>query len=128
MTEEQALSHAEGLALSMGITFYVVRSRDGDFELCNCHRTTARSPRRWSHPAARTRAGNSTAGKREVREGPGGRLRLGALSAGSTLSPLAGARDLGCERVGRPWGALFPVYVVANASRRGRETSLVLDL
>ncbi len=32
MTEEQALSHAAGLALSMGITFYVVRSRDGDFE------------------------------------------------------------------------------------------------
>ena len=31
MTEEQARSHAEGLALSMGITFYVVRSRDGDF-------------------------------------------------------------------------------------------------
>jgi hypothetical protein len=31
MTEEQARRHAEGLALGMGITFYVVRSRDGDF-------------------------------------------------------------------------------------------------
>ena len=29
MTEEQARSHAEALALAMGITFYVVRSREG---------------------------------------------------------------------------------------------------
>ena len=29
MTEEQARSHAEALALGMGITFYVVRSREG---------------------------------------------------------------------------------------------------
>jgi len=31
MTEEQAYANAEALALAMGITFYVVRSRDGDF-------------------------------------------------------------------------------------------------
>jgi hypothetical protein len=31
MTEEQARSHAKTLALAMGITFYVVRSREGDF-------------------------------------------------------------------------------------------------
>lgn len=29
MTEEQARSHAEALALGMGITIHVVRSRDG---------------------------------------------------------------------------------------------------
>ena len=32
MTEEQACHHAEGLAFGMGITFYVVRTREGDFE------------------------------------------------------------------------------------------------
>ena len=31
MTEEEALNQAEGLAYSMGITFYVVRSREGHF-------------------------------------------------------------------------------------------------
>ena len=31
MTEEQARSDAEALALAMGITFYVVRSREGGF-------------------------------------------------------------------------------------------------
>ena len=31
MTEEQARSYAEALALGMGITFYVVRSREGRF-------------------------------------------------------------------------------------------------
>jgi hypothetical protein len=31
MTEEEARRHAEGLALSMGITFHVVRTREGDF-------------------------------------------------------------------------------------------------
>jgi hypothetical protein len=31
MTEEQAQRSAEALALAMGITFYVVRTRDGDF-------------------------------------------------------------------------------------------------
>ena len=31
MTEEQVRSHAETLAISMGITFYVVRDREGDF-------------------------------------------------------------------------------------------------
>ena len=31
MTEEEARAHAEGLALSMGIIFYVVRTGDGDF-------------------------------------------------------------------------------------------------
>jgi len=31
MTEDQALSHAEALAHSMGITFYVIRSTEGDF-------------------------------------------------------------------------------------------------
>jgi hypothetical protein len=31
MTEEQALSNAKALALGMGITFYVVRSREGRF-------------------------------------------------------------------------------------------------
>ena len=31
MTQDEALVHAEGLALSIGITFYVVRTRDGDF-------------------------------------------------------------------------------------------------
>ena len=31
MTEEQARRHAEALACGMGITFYVVRSSDGDF-------------------------------------------------------------------------------------------------
>jgi hypothetical protein len=29
MTEEQARAHAEALAIGMGITFYVVRSREG---------------------------------------------------------------------------------------------------
>ena len=32
MTEEQARHHAEAVARSMGITFYVVRTREGDFE------------------------------------------------------------------------------------------------
>jgi hypothetical protein len=31
MTEEQARAQAEALAISMGITFFVVRSREGDF-------------------------------------------------------------------------------------------------
>jgi hypothetical protein len=31
MTEEEARRHAEGLAQSMGITFHVVRTREGDF-------------------------------------------------------------------------------------------------
>jgi len=31
MTEEQTHANAEALAIAMGITFYVVRSRDGDF-------------------------------------------------------------------------------------------------
>ena len=31
MTEQQARSHAEAVALAMGITFYVVRSREGEF-------------------------------------------------------------------------------------------------
>jgi hypothetical protein len=31
MTEEQARSDAEALALAMGITFYVVRNREGEF-------------------------------------------------------------------------------------------------
>lgn len=31
MTEEQARRSAEALALTMGITFYVVRNPDGDF-------------------------------------------------------------------------------------------------
>jgi hypothetical protein len=31
MTEEQARSHAEAVALAMGITFYVVRSSEGKF-------------------------------------------------------------------------------------------------
>jgi hypothetical protein len=31
MTEEQATVNAEALAISMGITFYVVRDRKGDF-------------------------------------------------------------------------------------------------
>jgi hypothetical protein len=31
MTEDQARSSAKALALGMGITFYVVRNRDGDF-------------------------------------------------------------------------------------------------
>ena len=31
MTEEQARSHAEALTISMGITFYAVRDREGDF-------------------------------------------------------------------------------------------------
>ena len=31
MTEEQARRHAEALAISMGITFYVVRNPEGDF-------------------------------------------------------------------------------------------------
>ena len=31
MTEDQAYANAEALALAMGIIFYVVRSRDGDF-------------------------------------------------------------------------------------------------
>ena len=32
MTEEKARSHAETLALAMGITFYVVRRREGQFQ------------------------------------------------------------------------------------------------
>ncbi len=32
MTEEQACRHAEALAFGMGITFYVVRTGEGDFE------------------------------------------------------------------------------------------------
>jgi hypothetical protein len=31
MTEEQAYTNAKALALGMGITFYVVRSREGRF-------------------------------------------------------------------------------------------------
>jgi len=31
MTEDEARNQAEGLALSMGITFFVVRAPDGDF-------------------------------------------------------------------------------------------------
>jgi len=31
MTEEQASVNAEALAISMGITFYVVRTREGDY-------------------------------------------------------------------------------------------------
>ena len=31
MTEEDACQQAEALAHAMGITFYVVRNRDGDF-------------------------------------------------------------------------------------------------
>jgi hypothetical protein len=31
MTEDEARANAEALALSMDITFYVVRTRDGDF-------------------------------------------------------------------------------------------------
>ena len=31
MTEEQAYANAEALAIAMGIIFYVVRSRGGDF-------------------------------------------------------------------------------------------------
>lgn len=31
MTEEQAYTNAEALAIAMGITFYVVRSSGGDF-------------------------------------------------------------------------------------------------
>jgi hypothetical protein len=31
MTEEQASVNAEALAISMGITFYVVRNPEGDF-------------------------------------------------------------------------------------------------
>ena len=31
MTEEQATVNAEALAISMGITFYVVRDSEGDF-------------------------------------------------------------------------------------------------
>ena len=31
MTEQAAHRHAEGLAHGMGITFYVVRTREGDF-------------------------------------------------------------------------------------------------
>jgi len=33
MTEEQARSHAEALAIGMGITFYVVRTAEGEFML-----------------------------------------------------------------------------------------------
>ena len=31
MTEQQARSHAEALAIGVGITFYVVRNSEGDF-------------------------------------------------------------------------------------------------
>ena len=31
MTEEQARRHAEALTTTMGISFYVVRNREGDF-------------------------------------------------------------------------------------------------
>ena len=31
MAEDQARANAEALAIAMGITFYVVHSRDGDF-------------------------------------------------------------------------------------------------
>jgi hypothetical protein len=54
MTEEQAHTNAKALALGMGITFYVVRSREGGFCRCNCHRMTAKSWHRSHHPEACT--------------------------------------------------------------------------
>jgi hypothetical protein len=43
MTEPEARRHAEALAQAMGITFYVVRSPEGDFFRCKSHRTISKS-------------------------------------------------------------------------------------
>jgi len=52
MTEEQARSHAEALALGMGITIHVVRSRHGRILPVQVRRTTAKFSRRSPRPAA----------------------------------------------------------------------------
>ena len=59
MTENEARAHAEGLALSMGITFYVVRARDGEFLPVQRYRKTARLSQRSSRPSAQTIDGSS---------------------------------------------------------------------
>src|SRR5215470_12825569 len=55
MTEEEARAHAEGLALSMGIIFYVVRTGDGDF-LARANATRRLRARRDGATRARERS------------------------------------------------------------------------
>ena len=52
MTEEQARANAKGLALGMGITFYVVHSREDRFLPVQLPPMTARSWQQSRHPAA----------------------------------------------------------------------------
>ena len=59
MTEEKARHYAEVRAQGMGITFYVVRSREGRFLGCNYRPTTAKSSRRVCRPPAGTTVRNS---------------------------------------------------------------------
>jgi len=54
MTEERARHYAETLAHSMGITFYVVRSREGRFLTVQTPSDAAKSWPPSRHPAART--------------------------------------------------------------------------
>jgi hypothetical protein len=63
MTEERARHYAEALAHSMGITFYVVRSREGRFLTVQYHRMTAKSSRQSRHLTARTKTLNFLANK-----------------------------------------------------------------
>jgi len=54
MTEEKARHDAKTLAQGMGITFYVVRSREGRFLAAQRPPTTVKSLLRLPHPAACT--------------------------------------------------------------------------
>jgi len=58
MTEQVAHRHAEALAHGMGITFYVVRTREGTLYRCNSRQRTAKSSRQSSHPTASGKVGN----------------------------------------------------------------------
>jgi hypothetical protein len=55
MTEDKARHYAKALAEGMGITFYVVRSREGEKAAsfrCRDLPTAAKSSRRSNHPSA----------------------------------------------------------------------------
>ncbi len=59
MNEEKARHYAKALARGMGITFYVVRSREGRYLSVHGHRTTAKFSRLSRHLAACTTPRNS---------------------------------------------------------------------
>ena len=73
----------------MGITFYVVRTRESDFCRCNSRQRTASSLRQSSHPTRRAR-GRRPRGRR-------GGLAVGGDSAGANLALAAtlALRDTG---------------------------------